>query len=560
MSHSLFYRLDNSLHSLPVSRIGIGELAEVLQNVGLGTLGSLLGRLEIEPRTLRMIVGLRRDDADVIQRKLDALSLIVDDYGFVDWNEFNGLSPISASPTGEGADSANGADEPFVGLVVPQSPFGPLFPKGDVTDGREFVSSIPEVIKAILETRGSETDRLILTGRILRFPEERMTLEQVATASPVLVTRERIRQKETKLIQLLLSVFVLGRQRKLGISLRTSFTGHWKRASEWFGTKDEINFPDFLDGLQTAWNVPAELLFPHLPLILTILTSKASIPEALRAQMKLDPGLFLPLSQHLRSVPLHSIPLGEPATDLASHGLTTLGDLWDSFRSGAGPSPHTRSGKNLRKVASLLRTSISIDGSIDFFAYAKAMDLEVLPEHDPDSPEEFVEALPLIVEKIIRANSITARAADIFRMRIAVLRALRPTLEQTALALGTYGPSVKREESIMLTTLNDQLVDGDFSTAKALLKPNFLRYWREAADFYASSHGSFGSFQAQASLKWGIPLPSSGVGTEILWAVLDEYPGGRRAGRRARPQVAPSSISQSSAPGLIKLRGFRSVH
>jgi hypothetical protein len=560
MGHSLFYRLDNSLHSIPVSKIGIGDLAEVLQNVGLGTLGSLLGRIEIEPRTLRMIVGLRRDDADVIQRKLDALSMVVDDYGFVDWNEFNELPPSSTSPVGEGQSSANSANESFVGAAVPQSPFGPIFPKCDVADGKEFVSSIHEVINAILETRGSETDRLILTGRILRFPEERMTLEQVATASPVQVTRERIRQKEAKLIQLLLSAFVLGRQRKLGISLRTSFTGFWKRASEWFGAKNEINFPDFLGGLQAAWGVPAELLFPHLPLILTILTSKASIPVALRAQVKLDPGLFLPLSQHLRSVPLHSIPLGEPATDLASHGLTTLGDLWDSFSSGAGPSLHTRSGKNLRKVASLLRACISTDGSIDFFAYAKAMNLEILPEHDPDSAEEFVEALPLIVEKIVRSNDITARAADIFRMRIAVPRASRPTLEQTALALGTYGPSIKREESIMLTALNDQLVDGDFSTAKALLKPTFLGYWQQAADFYVSSHGSFDSFQAQASLRWDIPLSSSGVGAEILWAVLDEYPGGRRAGRKTRRQVAPSSISQPSAPGLIRLRGFRSVH
>lgn len=486
--------------------------------------------------------------------------MLVNDDGFVDWVEFNDCSSIGAPPALGGAISTESAEDPSVKSVVMQSSSGSLYPTYEVGDGREFISSIPDVINAILEALGSDTDRLILTGRILRFPEERMTLEQVATACSIPVTRQRIRQKETKLIQLLISAFVLGRQRKLGISLRTSFTGYWKRASEWFGTKDEINFSDFLGGLQSAWGIPIELLFPHLPLILTILTSKASIPEALRTQMKLDPGLLLPLSQHLRSVPLHSIPMGSPAAELASHGLTTLGELWDSFRTGAGPSHHTRAGRNLRKAASLLRASISVDGSIDFPSYAKVMNLEILPEHDPDSAKEFLDDLPESLEKIIQANSVTARAADIFRMRIAVLRAARPTLEQTAIALGTYGPSIKREESIMLTALNDQLVDGDFSTAQAWLKPKFLRYWRDAANFYTSSHRSFDSFQVQISLNWGVPLLSSGVGAEILWAVLDKYPGGRRSRRRTGAQAAPSSITQPAGSSFIRLRGFRSVH
>lgn len=560
MSDSLFFRLDSSLHDLPVSDLGIGELANVLHGIGLGTLGSLLGRMEIEPRILRMTGGLRRDEADLIQRKLDILSRLVDGDGLIDWTEFNSTSSTSSSPSRKYPGSIDEVKKPFIDPSFLQSPFSSLYPKSEIFDGKEFISSIPEVINAILEAHGSDTDRLIVTGRILRFPEERMTLQQVATASFISVTRERIRQKEKNIIQLLISAFVLGRQRKLGISLRTSFTSYWRRASAWFCTKDEINFPDFLDGLQRAWGIPAELIFPHLPLILTILTSKASIPETLRAQMKFDPELFLPLSQHLQSVPLHSIPLGNPAAELASHGLTTLGELWDSFRTGAGPSPHTRLGRDLRNAASLLRASISADGSIDFHSYAKVMNLEILPEHDPDSATEFLEDLPEILEKIIRANSFTARAADIFRVRIAVLRAARPTLEQTAIALGAHGPSIKREESIMLTALNDQLVDGDFSTAKAWLKPNFLRYWREAADFYTSSQNSFDSFQTQISQDWGIPLLSGRIGAEILWAVLDKYPGGRRSRRKARSQAVPSSISQCSGSSLIRLRGFRSVH
>ena len=64
-----------------------------------------------------------------------------------------------------------------------------------------FIDSFPEVIDAIIRSRKHEADRLILTERLARQPHERKTLEQVAAAAPGSLTRERIRQRERKVLE-----------------------------------------------------------------------------------------------------------------------------------------------------------------------------------------------------------------------------------------------------------------------------------------------------------------------------------------------------------------------
>lgn len=560
MNNSLFFRLDSSLHSLSVSVLGLGGITDDLEHGGLGTLGLLLGRLEVEPRVLEVVPGLGKKDVIYIRRRLATLSSAVDEDGFVDWEIMKSAPPLSRVDIDTSVDAkCSGLEE----MSRRPESFAPnhrqWIPSCEVTDGAAFIASISDVIDAILRTRKSETDQLILVDRILKFPGERKTLEQLAASVAIPVTRERIRQKEASLIKVLVSAFLHGEKRRLGVSLHPSFTSFWKLAAGLFGSKDEVNFADFIDGLEKAWGVSADEFIPHLPLILMVLTSKATIPEALRLQMKLDPSVFNAVPECVGQLPLTSLPIGEDASDLEEYGLLTLGDLLNAVRSGSGPASHTRAGKNIRRAASSLSASILSDGSIDWCCYAKKMGLGIVPADDPASPVDFFEQLPRTVEEVVRVNETSKRAADIFRMRIATLRSARPTLEKTANALDTYGPSIKREESIMLAVLNEQLADGDVSSAKAIVQPNFLIYWREAARFYESSRGNFDSFRMQVSSRWRIPLHLCGVGAEILWAVLNEYPGGRS---RSSPKekVAAIATSANAATGLIKLRGFRTVH
>ena len=67
-------------------------------------------------------------------------------------------------------------------------------------------------------------------------------------------------------------------------------------------------------------------------------------------------------------------------------------------------------------------------------------------------------------------------------------------------------------------------------------------------------------FCALVSERWEVSRQQVDGSAEIMWAVLNEYPGGRPAMKRTRPEhLLPENV-QRSPEGVIVLRGFRRVH
>ena len=558
MSHSLFFRLSDASHAAPVSSLRLDAVTAELADAGLNTLGALLSRIEIEPRGIRGIPGLDRTAALNISQRLEALAAFVDDEGNIDWE---GFDPESGAVPPVSAIAPQVSQEPAVQPPASDDASGtePV-PSRKVKDGHGFIDSFPEVIDAIIRSRKHEADRLILTERLARQPHERKTLEQVAAAAPGSLTRERIRQRERKILEQLAEALLYGRPARLGIAFRSSFTSYWRQAAEWFGQKDEVTFTTFMEGLQEAWNVPADRLFVHLPLIMSVLTSRATIPERMRNQMKLDPRVYRKLDDEARRIPLTKLATGKSTDKILEYGVETVGDLFDLVRAGRGPDPWTRAGKDITQAVAGLTDALAEDGSIDWSRYAQAMGLVRLPANDPSSAAQFLQNLADDIEVIIGTNAMPVRAVQIFRMRIAVPRASRLTLAEAAALLNTHGPGIKRVESLLLATLNDHLIDRDFTRSRAMYEPRFLDYWTDAALMHHACGGDFTMFCALVSERWEVSRQQVDGSAEIMWAVLNEYPGGRPAMKRTRPEhLLPENV-QRSPEGVIVLRGFRRVH
>ena len=145
-------------------------------------------------------------------------------------------------------------------------------------------------------------------------------------------------------------------------------------------------------------------------------------------------------------------------------------------------------------------------------------------------------------------------------------RRRRPTLLDVATELGTHGPTVKREETLLLARLHTQLIEGDMTDSAVIWRPNFLSYFKAAKGLHDTVGNDYSHFCNLLGQKFGINSNEIANSVEGLWAVLSLYPGGRRVNLiRHRIAVLARSREKTSSPhstpeGVVVLRGFRRPH
>lgn len=554
----VYFLLNDEARNAPVCRLRLDHLTEVLESTGFLCIGDLLKPIQGSRNRLHWICGLDPQDAKHLSDRVELLRAHIDRNGNVAWHDYHAACGGTAAPASVRPEtiSTGGASDP---LDSPVADDASLVPSFEIASGADFIRAFPEVIEAIVRARAHPVDRAILVDRLSRQPSDRMTLDQIASSVPVRITRERVRQRETKILLHISNALIHGRQRSLGVQFRPSFTEYWRAAAVQFGGETEITFARFLQVLSSAWNVPAEQLFAHLPLITSVLTSRATVPDALRAHMRRDSRFYQELSEADAATPVTRLALGKVVDSLLADGIETVRALFDAARAGRGPDPRSAAGRVVEKVLSALVAALGEDGQIDWSRYESELGLLRLPAVDPSSISAFLATLIPDLEAIIHANHYSLRALDIFRLRIAVAPALRATLAQTADRLGTHGPSIKREESTLLSGLNDHLVARDLTRSVVSVSPVYLAYWADAADIYGHCGGTLKSFRELAISRWKVSLEELDGPAEILWAVLSQYPAGRPRGKR---EVADRAVAPATAEptGTVVLRGFQRVH
>jgi hypothetical protein len=425
-----------------------------------------------------------------------------------------------------------------------------LIPEEAVSSGQELLQALPPVISALGEHLPDDVYRMILTERLSKAPREQQTLEAIAQQSVPPITRERVRQKEKKLLTQLAASLIWSRDNELGIHFHPSFTALWKAAAFEFSGVEEIGFDEFITRLGRVWDVrPAELT-PHLPIILALVTGEPQMPVAFRAGLRLDARLLEDLPQRTLDLPLRRLRIGRQCDRLEAGGATCLRDALTLGKSGGLP-------EKVVKHLNLFAEALTPDGRIDWSRYAGTLCLQCIPSEPPRNPEEFAGGFVAVIGQILRRTS-TERRVRIFELRTSLPVGARRTLQAVADIVGAHAPTIKREESELLHHLHDVLVDRDFTSLDLWINEDWLRWVREAVGVFSLSGMEYDKFEASLALRWALRPSLLQPALPSLWAIFTGYPQGGRRRRALRKSTFESSVAIEAT--RIRLTGFRRLH
>lgn len=507
----------------PVEVLRLGPKAKFLRQAAISTIGHL-ERDSVQERLPRL-AGLGQGTVEIIRNRLADLAASVDETGEPQWDS------VAAS------------------WGFPVMPDHPL-PTGEV-----FLEAAADVIARWIGAHDSEADRLILSERLVRSREDRMKLDDLGRRLGV--TRERVRQREKKLLDGLCDALLADDQSRSPVQFSAEFRAWWALARSAYADATTLTWPSFVSGLERAWSVPASRLTTILPLALAVLTDGGQVVPP---RSPIPPRLLEPLAPSLLRTNIRGFPVGRALNDLEDAGCTSFGALL--LAATENRLPQGRSGEVGSRILTAVANAVSPGGELDAPRLAAALEMPLLPEQAPRTASEFLSIFDSCVETAIGFGRATGRASDIWRIRTRQPSDKRPTLEKTAALLGTSGPNVKREETVLLASLNAQLVQEELVNAGVVWRREFLDRVAEAAAMHKQAGGDYAAFTVGLASQWDLNERKVYEGAAGLWAVLSLYPNGWRRVGRSRPNaVAPlAQAPQVESSGLIVLRGFRRAH
>lgn len=508
-------QLPDEVRRLPLSMLQLGPKSRWLQHAGIESIGDLA---DLGPTALRRIPVIGPWTVKSIERKLEELARS-SAKGHIDWRMFSEHSGL------------------------------PLIPIEPLTSASEMLARLPEIIEAIGPHLKDDSYRAILLQRLTKGPGIQLTLEALARRASPPVTRERIRQKEKKLLGQLAGALVWDADGRLGIQFHPTMLEFWHKAANEFEGEDEIRFDQFIIRLSAVWRVEREALIRELPFIVAVVTGDPQLPASFRAGSRVDPVLF-GLSSCTSAVPLGSLRMGRLGVRLQTRGISTLGALVRAAADGL-------TNADISSVLTRVAASIGPDGSLDWGRYARDARLTAHPETAPQDAGEFVAGFCSAVCTLLSRLHSSDRRPTIFTLRTSRPVRSRPTLDAVSKILCTHGPTVKQEESRLLEELYDILIDRDFSAVPVWLDADWLRYVREAQVVFVHSGRDYAVFLSRLAETWQLSLEAAEQAGPALWAVLTGYPEGR-ARRKAASTRASDIIAVE--PARIRLRGFRRLH
>jgi hypothetical protein len=440
----------------------------------------------------------------------------------------------------------------------------PLLPSAvRPASGKEFLACLPVFLAEVADKLSDETFAAILRERISRPPLEQATLDVIGSAARPKVTRERVRQKEKKLLGQLTGGLLNDSYGALDMHFRPEFTSWWKLAADKLSHLEEIEFAEFIRVLSTAWDVRDDAVMAHLPVILAIVTGEPQMSGDFRKASRIEPRLFGHLSEELLALPLQRFRLGRYADQLAGVGYGTFGDLVIGLRDGRLGSASGKAAVVAAAHANSLACCVTESGTVDWQSYREFNSLPCLPAKPVTNATEFAAGLTGVVTELLSGCRITKRAEEIYRFRTSRPLDSQMTLQAVADQLGTHLPTIKREETVFLAFLNEVLIGQNFSKLPVWLDEAWMMHWEQAADTFRTFGDSYTVFCDNLAWKWRLTVRQMSRAAPTLWAVLSGYPTGRwskgAVSRATVPDEAPVREPQLRA-GRIRLRGFRRLH
>lgn len=539
----LFDEMSEEVRNLSIGCLHLGAKAKKLKDAGLDTVGRLACT---EITDLLNMPSMGRRTVERIEAALKALVGAQDEAGMVDWEEYTEAIGIELFPI-EVSQSIS-----FSGIL----------------------QSLPEVLETAFLICESEEDCTILSKRIMAPPPERLTLEATSELFSEKVTRERVRQKEAKILERLADALIDDDYTGANFRFRPQFTHPWKVAADFFSDHpSDISFNDFVLGLEHAWKLNRQDFSSVLPLITAIITGELASGEDYRSAILYDTSAFHEGEYPVDDLPLKTLQIRKSAQVLNQSGIYSVGDYIRAVKTGkisVSESSHTRSVYD--SIHDLARCTYA-DGSVDWWQYAELSGVAFLPRIDANDPRQFLHSIVPTAVDVLNSRRLSAIAAEVFRLRSSVGLEGRPTAEALAAQLGGHGSSVKRIETDMLRFLRAVFIERNLAIATAHISARFLNQWSFVESCFEDWENDTDRILIRLSQGWGLEKDEVTIYLPSIVAIVTGYPMGR-LGRTYKNQERASLIefddvieqdnqkgaSENLEPQRIVLRGFRRRH
>ncbi|UWS78021.1 helix-hairpin-helix domain-containing protein [Phaeobacter sp. G2] len=536
--------LSEQARRLTIGCLHLGPKTKKLMESGLETIGDLASAPQ---SALLDIPSMGKTTTNRIDRALTALAESQNPDGSIDWEAYC-----------EGMD---------VGLF-PEEP-----QKGSFS---QILADLPAVLKSVFEICESEEDGIILVNRVMAPPKERLSLEAVSDLFVEKVTRERVRQKEAKILTRLANALIHDDYANASYRFRPEFSEPWKAAAEYFSeSDDDISFIDFVNGLEKAWSVPRRDFASALPLVTAIVTGELAAGKEFQSSVLFDTTPFKKGDHPVVELPLKLLQVHKSAAALQEQGYATVGEFLTAIKSGtlsASDNSHTR---RVYDSIRMLAKCTYPDGLVDWWKYTDLVEVALLPIFDVNDPLCFLESIIPTTASVLDSRKISAHAADVFTRRSSVALLDRPTTEALALDLGSYGSSIKRIETDLLSFLRDVYIGQNLSISTVHLSAAFLMHWAFVAECFEMADGDTSFASDLLATGWKIEKEQISPYLPAIVAIVTGYPMGR-LGRytklwsadaqtakhdiRGFPDIQEEEDVEDFAPQRILLRGFRRSH
>lgn len=539
-----FDALSFEVRNLTITSLHLGAKSKKLTEAGYDTVGKLASASNA---TLLNIPGMGRRSVDRIDDALSAILAAQDEDGKINWDVFCSVVGVR------------------------------LFPENERSfDFANALASLPQVLSEAFEACESVEDHLILTKRIMAAPKERLTLEAVSELFETKVTRERVRQKEAKLLSRLARALVNDDYAKAPYRFRNEFTKPWKVAAAFFSEHaDDISFNDFVHGLEKAWSIPRRNFAAVLPLITAIISGELPSGEDFRSAILFDTSHFRKGEFPVARLQLRMLQLNKSAEAMRKKEIGTVGKFIRGVTTGriaVSDSSHTR---KVYENIHLLAKCTDRDGLVDWWRYAKLSNVPFLPIEDVNDPRKFLDCIIPTSVGVLNSRQLSSRAAAIFSERTAVRLSDRPTTEALATRLGGLGVTIKMTETKLLKFLREVFVEKNLAIATVHLSAAFLEQWSFVEDCFPVWEQDTDRVLTRLAEGWGLDQSVVAPFMPAIVAIITGYPLGRLA-RHHRLQKAEEhesvsidttsdfealdALDDEPVPQRIVLRGFRRQH
>jgi transcriptional regulator with XRE-family HTH domain len=440
----------------------------------------------------------------------------------------------------------------------------PTFPSAEVPlrTGSEFLSSLDRVVLELTTKCFDEVESATLVDRLIPLKRNGVTLEQLGRRFGV--SRERIRQKQKKVIERVSAAVLESYYEGLSFRFTERFCGFWRAAAEYFRGKDSVIYNEFIAGITEVWQVERAHVIPHLPLIYAILTSNSTLPVEFNQSSRLPQRIFEIRCASDLAKPFRSLhPSKHLANSIEKAGVSSIELLLGALRAGRLTGFKQSFDRLNRDILDPLARAITSQGEVSWQEFYEIKGIQCIPGIESDSAAVFVKHAIETLATFIDSTEITGRSSDIFRLRIVPDASERQTLDQTGQKLGCQASSVKREENELLERLHDAIFAEDYTTSGACFRTTFIKHWRMARKIYRQTNTQHG-FTNLLSMEWELPVAEISKIVPMIVCVVEGRPKGYTGKRRLAP-APPEDCMHEDADGpeissIIRLRGFRSIH